>query len=91
MYCLYTSVYSRFLQALLDITAQVYAEKPQKDIHGFTGTFSQVCRVAPTYIHSTKLTAIVSNAYDSSHGSTVVCSEIYSRGKIWLSDDLSKA
>ena len=27
---------------LLDIAAQVYAEKPQKDIHSFIGTFNRV-------------------------------------------------
>ena len=27
---------------LFDISAQVYAEKPQKDIHNFIGTFSRV-------------------------------------------------
>ena len=31
------------LQDILDITANVYAEKPQKDIYNFVGTFTRVC------------------------------------------------
>lgn len=30
------------LQSMYDISAQVYAEKPQRDIHNFIGTFSKV-------------------------------------------------
>jgi len=28
---------------MLNISASVYAEKPQKDIHSFVGTFTRVC------------------------------------------------
>lgn len=28
---------------LFEISAELYAEKPQKDIHSFIGTFSRVC------------------------------------------------
>ena len=31
-----------FPQDIFDITAHVYAEKPQKDIHSFVGTFTRV-------------------------------------------------
>ena len=31
---------------LFEISAQVYAEKPQKDIHNFIGTFSRVSLLA---------------------------------------------
>ena len=31
------------MQDILDITASVYAEKPQKAIHSFVGTYTRVC------------------------------------------------
>lgn len=37
----FTNKYHLHLQELFDVAAQVYAEKPQKDIHGFVGTFTK--------------------------------------------------
>ena len=46
-------------QDILDITANVFVEKPQKDIHNFVGTFSRVSAIFQSSLSAHSLLLLV--------------------------------